>query len=421
MPYVFQTQRKDDRTPHPRWRFQYTDWRGQKKTATGTTSKTETEKLALRVQADQDAMRKGWKPVPKPSDRARRFDDVMGEYLAWGESQGGRRGHPWGKVHSRMRRSYLGWWKDQLGLEMLIDLVGVLGRVERVLRMLEAQGRSGKTLQNYAESLAALCDWCVTRGYLEADPLGKLSQFNTTPLTRRRAMTSEEITRLLDCCAPHRRLTYEVAFASGLRAGELRALRARHLDVDGGGVRLEAAWTKNRKASFQPLPAWLVQRLGATVEGKAADGRLLYVPSHPARDFDEDLRRASIAKTSPEGKLDFHACRVAYVSWVVEAGATLKEAQALARHASPEMTMNTYARTRSERLVEVTEIVGRNLRAGTTGAQRPEAMRASDCGVECCGDWRAGSIPAASTSSARTGACSRVSRRRSSWTAAGTG
>src|SRR5881409_1386768 len=104
MPYIFKTKRKDG-TDHQRWRFQYTGWRGRRRTATGTTSKSETEKLALRVQSDQDAIRNGWRPAPKTSDKPRLFKEVSTEYLAWGQSQGGRGGHPWGKTHARMRRS----------------------------------------------------------------------------------------------------------------------------------------------------------------------------------------------------------------------------------------------------------------------------------------------------------------------------
>ena len=48
---------------------------------------------------------------------------------------------------------------------------------------------------------------------------------------------------------------------SGLRAGELRSLSVRHLDHQRGGIELEAEWTKNRRAGFQPLPAGLMERL----------------------------------------------------------------------------------------------------------------------------------------------------------------
>ena len=397
MPYVFQSKNSDGRN-HPRWRFQYTDWKGKRRTATGTTSESDTRKLALAVQSDQDAIRRGWKPTPKPSDRPRPCCEVVDEYLAWGRAQGGRGGRPWGATHQRMRKTHLAWWRERLGCELLSDLDGALGDVERALRELEAAGKSGKTLQNYAEAISAFCDWAVERQYLDKDPLDRLKGFDTTPNVRRRAMTPTEIHLLLEHCSPKRRLCYEAAFATGLRAGELRSLRVSNLDAARGGLRLDAAWTKSRRAGFQPLPAWLVESLAESANGKNAEDPLLYVPTHTARDLEEDLNVAGIPKATDEGKADFHSCRVAYVTFVLEAGASVSEAQTLARHATAGLTLNTYARTRNERLSHVAELVGRSLRS-TAGAQRSLAQVGSDSGSDGYGLAVAGSIPAASTTS----------------------
>ncbi len=110
--------------------------------------------------------------------------------------------------------------------------------------------------------------------------------------------------------------------------------------------------------------------------GKKNSDPLLYVPSHTARDFDKDLKRAGIEKKTNEGKLDFHACRVAYTTFVVEAGATVKEAQSLLRHSTPSITMDIYAKTRGDRLTHVTEKVAKKVLVGSespTTAQRPES------------------------------------------------
>ena len=45
-----------------------------------------------------------------------------------------------------------------------------------------------------------------------------------------------------------------------------------------------------------------------------------------------------------------HVCRVAYITMLFENGATLKEAQELARHIKPHLTTNVYAKVRDERL-----------------------------------------------------------------------
>jgi len=79
------------------------------------------------------------------------------------------------------------------------------------------------------------------------------------------------------------------------------------------------------------------------------------VPSHTARELDKDLKAAGIPKHTSAGKVDFHACRVAYVSHILEEGATVREAQTLARHSTPVLTMNVYAKTRDERLADLTE------------------------------------------------------------------
>jgi len=41
---------------------------------------------------------------------------------------------------------------------------------------------------------------------------------------------------------------------------------------------------------------------------------------------------------------DFHSLRVLFISRVVASGASVKEAQTLARHSTPLLTMNTYSR-----------------------------------------------------------------------------
>ena len=85
--------------------------------------------------------------------------------------------------------------------------------------------------------------------------------------------------------------------------------------------------------------------------------------------------RAGIPKHTVEGKLDFHAIRLAYINLVIEAGATVKEAQTLARHAKPQMTLGVYGRTREERLHQVLEQVAMVLHGET---QRVDSVHRGD-------------------------------------------
>ncbi len=362
MAYVHRTHNKNGK-PHPRWRFQYRDWQGRKRKGTGTTSKTETERIAAKIEAKQAAIRSGHLPRPKPKDRP--FDEASAAYLAWGETQGGRYGRPWASEHTRKRRSQLSWWNDRLELRCVSDLEGALGRVEEALQALMETGSTGKTLSNYAETIVAFCVWCVERQILAENPLKNLAPIDTTPQEERRALTQEEIQRLLAVAPPVRRLLLEVAFCTGLRANELRQLQVQHLDTERSGLSLDPAWTKNRKEGFQPLPQKLVERLRVESADKGPEDPLLYVPSHPARELDVDLVRAGIEKrVSGKGKVDFHACRVAYTTLVVNAGANVKEAQSLLRHSDPRITMKTYARTQEDGLARIAESVGRMVLGG---------------------------------------------------------
>jgi len=362
MAYVFQTKGKDGKA-HRRWRFQYTDASGQRHTATGTASKSETERIAQRIEDKQLDIRKGYCPAPDPAQRhrTRLYTEVVAEYLAHGESLGGRGGRPWAKQHARLRRATLAWWGKRLGLETLADLEGVQPQAEAALRELQNQGRTGKTLRTYAEALSAFCHWAAERAYLRESPVKNLGRYDTTPQTRRRAMTRTEIARLVETCAPERRLLHLTAVFSGLRAGELRALRVADLDVARGGLQLSPEWTKNRRPGFQPLPMALLTRLAEHARDKGPGERLLVVPRRTAEVLRRDLRRAEIPEWTGEGRVDFHSLRVTFVTLASESGATVPELIELARHAPPGLTLERYARTRPERRREIMETMWRTV------------------------------------------------------------
>jgi integrase len=364
------------RNPQPGGKFQgyYKDQHDRRQFFTGTRSRSETVRIARSLEDEHRQVKLGYRPARTTAARyaSRLFQEICDEHIAWGASQGGLGGRAWSDWHRKKRTTHLRWWHDRLGLRALGDLNGVLPRVEEELRDLQ-KTKSGKTVANYAESLKALGHWAVQRGYLDTDPLKALAPFDTTPQTLRRTLTVDEIQSLLRVADPARRLLYEVALLSGLRAGELRQLSTDHLDRTNNGLTLDASWTKNRKAEFQPLPAGLIERMSASAENGEARGLydrhyrrsdaqrggpsnpILFVPSSLSRCLDQDLKRAGISKVTVLGKLDFHALRTTYVNLVLESGVSPKEAQALARHSSPNLTFNVYGRTSASRLSEAVE------------------------------------------------------------------
>jgi len=367
----------------------FIDFKGNRKFFTGTRHKADTLKIAQRLEDEHKQISLGYRPPPKSAykHRLKSFTETAAEYIAWGELRGGRGGRPWGIVHADKKKRHLRLWQETLGLETLSDLEGVLPRVDAVLDELQRKKKAGRTVRNIADALTTFCNWCVTRGYLLENPVAQLGAIDTTPKTKRRALRLKEIKQLLEAVPEHRRLLYEVALLSGLRAGELRSLTKGHLDTKEGGIRLDACWTKNRKPGFQPLSSGLLKKLETFADSGIVPrlyqqfyrnfaypkNALLYVPSHPAREMDTDLETAGIPKVTAEGKVDFHACRTAFVTLAAEAGANVRELQTMARHSTPELTANFYARTRNERLSELAERIAENIvstQKCATGVQR---------------------------------------------------
>lgn len=331
------------------WFYTY---QGQRKFFTGTTSKRETRRMAEKLEDQHRMVKEGYRPIPTEANPNIPFADVLEEYQNWGSSHGGRGGHPWSEAHERVTIGRLQWWGEQLQLQTMSDLRGCLSDVEAGLRHL-AEEKAPKTVQHYAEALRAFCRWSVDRNYLRENPIADLGTLDGTPETTRRALTGEEVQKLLAAAPPERTLLYRTALLTGLRANELRSLKVRHLDAAHNRLRLDSSWTKNRQNSFHPLPDHLAEELAKRAADADPEENLFHVPDHTARRFNLDAKKAGIPKHTPEGKIDFHALRVSYVTRIIEEGANLKEAQRLARHADPKTTMNIYAKVRQNSVNEL--------------------------------------------------------------------
>lgn len=184
-----------------------------------------------------------------------------------------------------------------------------------------------------------------------------MGKFDTAPRITKRSLTLEEARRLLAIASPDARILYLVALTTGLRRGELMQLKVSDLNHDTGGLNIRREISKNRLPSMQPLPQSIYEALKESAQGKDPAAPLLAVPSHTTPHFRQDLKRAGIPKWTPEGKLDFHSLRNAYITLILESGANAKEAQPLVRHSTANLTLNTYARTRPKRLSELVESV----------------------------------------------------------------
>jgi integrase len=152
-----------------------------------------------------------------------------------------------------------------------------------------------------------------------------------------------------------RALVHAVAAGTGLRRGKLARLRWKDLDLGKQVLSVPAASAKSRKDQTVPLRSDLAEALaGYRPTDALPTDRVFPAATYPRLlTFKHDLVAARLAKveTTEDGTkrigteddsgraLDFHGLRVTTVSGLVARGVHPRVAQALARHAKIETTM----------------------------------------------------------------------------------
>lgn len=210
-----------------------------------------------------------------------------------------------------------------------------------------AESLSSKTLNDYLSAANVLLKWMQDQGRIAANPLGGKSLRVETKGRRkfkRRALTDAEVGALLGA-AGRRRALYLTAVQTGLRRGELKALRWSDLYLEGpaGFVSARAATTKNRKDAVLGLPAELVGELRALrVLNGAKDGLVFRMPDYET--VRRDFERAGITwGVDVQGRrVDFHALRHTFVTNLGRGGVSALVRRLAARHSDQRLTDGVY-------------------------------------------------------------------------------
>jgi integrase len=168
---------------------------------------------------------------------------------------------------------------------------------------------------------------------------------------RRRALTAAEVSALIAAArtrdpSGERALVYLTAFYTGLRRGEIEALRVAHLDLgERPSLSLPGEFTKNGQEALLPIPPALAGPLAAWVRGRSplavvfalgAAGSLL-------SELKRDLAHAGVPYRDARGLYaDFHALRKSLATHLRLAGVDPAVSQKYMRHADIRLTMETY-------------------------------------------------------------------------------
>jgi len=124
------------------------------------------------------------------------------------------------------------------------------------------QRKSPKTLNEYLNAICGLMNWLEPR--IGNNPLRHVQkvQTNGTEKLSRRALTPDELGRLIEMSGP-RGVVYLVAARTGIRRGELAQIQWRdvHLDTTQPFITVRASVAKNHLHAMQPLTSDAVDAL----------------------------------------------------------------------------------------------------------------------------------------------------------------
>lgn len=238
---------------------------------------------------------------------------------------------------------------------------------------------SSRTIQYRVGAAKSFSRWLSRNGKLSRDPLTMIRRPRHVQKTSRRMLLPEEWAVLSQetlrspivrgLTGEERQTLYLTAIQTGFRANELRSLRIADLILDGDRpyILLGSRSTKNRKSARQFIRPALARTLNARLSKKRASAPVFDLPQHFrfADSLASDLARARSAwleavegdpaqarkrmesdfllRVNHAGEvLDFHALRHTCGAWLASQGAHPKAIQAVMRHSTIMLTMDTY-------------------------------------------------------------------------------
>ncbi len=283
---------------------------------------------------------------------------------------------------------------------------------------------SPKAKNHYLATLNAFCRWCVKRKRMAANPVGTsdVEKLDETSDVRRerRALTADELHRLLEVVPDHYRLAYQMLMATGLRRAELLALRWGdiHLSPPHPLIQLRAATTKSKRADVLPLRQDLAEVLrGRKADSEDGDQVVLMLPRVPTHR--KYLAASGIDWQDYAGRrADIHCPRHSYGTMLAKSGVSVREAMELMRHTDLRLTTKVYTDSRVFDLAGAVErlpieLVNQkqcdtNMAAADQKGidMKPTRRNGKQCGHGAV--WRSKSV---STTTAQLGMCSALTGR----------
>jgi len=227
--------------------------------------------------------------------------------------------------------------------------------IQRHLADKRKAGFSGSSVHGMRTALGKVLQAAVDWNYIEHNPARGIRLGDRSPREERAYLLPEQVSILLASLPEPCRTLVVIAALTGLRIGELLALRWKNIDLKSGSIRVRETvhegqfGTPKTKSSKRDVPmskpvkeAFLAQRkIGAViVADELVFKTRVGTPLNPKNLLRRVLQPACVKLNLPV--IGWHSFRHTHATLLGEVGESLRTAQAILGHSDLETTLNVY-------------------------------------------------------------------------------
>lgn len=230
----------------------------------------------------------------------------------------------------RTQQTYTHWMR-RLVLQAKVPADEITeGQARAFVTELSGRGLSGSTVNQAISAVRFFFENVLRR------PMHLEIHYQRAPQRVPVTLTPEEVCRLLDAVRNERdRVAMEIAYATGLRLGEV--LRLKVSDIDSGRMILRVDQGKGRKDRNVMLGPALLETLRAY--WKRYKPKVLLFPGHdPARSVHPTVIQRAFIEAKREARIQkrvsFHSLRHSFATQLLDSGVNVRTIQSLLGHRS---------------------------------------------------------------------------------------
>jgi len=230
------------------------------------------------------------------------------------------------------------------------------GQIEAVLSDLRQKGHASGTLRGIRATFSTVLQAAILRGYLDQNPAHGIRIRTTASRIEHRFYCPAQVRLLLPELTEPCRTVVQLAVLTGLRIGEILALRWKRVDLLRGTIEVAETYSdgefgspktrsSNRVIPVSGLLRTLLESHKASTNRRAPDDLVLCTPSGKPLNQKNLYNRllAPACDRIKQPRVSWHSFRHTHATLLTEVGESIKTAQALLGHSDLGTTLNTYA------------------------------------------------------------------------------